>query len=130
MGEIYWALDQGLQRPVALKFARPRLPASPKLMTSCGKPKPLPRALNHPHIVTVHEVIPTGESGVGQQPTRPTPFPRRAQQPRLALLEMLQQVGRLVVSPKLLPVSALPLPYWIEDLSGQRRLEGKDLASE
>ena len=56
MGEVYKALDSALGRPVALKVLRPSSAAIRSVSAaSCTRPV-LRSALNHPNILTVHEV--------------------------------------------------------------------------
>lgn len=64
MGEVYAAADVELDRPVALKFvASARAGTHGISLADVLREAKAASALNHPHIVTVHEVIPT-EAGL------------------------------------------------------------------
>ena len=63
MGEVYAAADEELDRPVALKFvASSRAGTLGVSLQDVMREAKAASALNHPHIVTVHEVIPFGSS--------------------------------------------------------------------
>jgi eukaryotic-like serine/threonine-protein kinase len=56
MGEVYRALDTELQRPVAIKFLSPDFTHDEKLMQRFIQEARAASALNHPNIITVHEI--------------------------------------------------------------------------
>src|SRR6266568_5678259 len=55
MGEVYRAQDTKLNRPVAVKFLRQNL-ADPAARRRFQREAQMASSLNHPHIVTVHDV--------------------------------------------------------------------------
>src|SRR6185436_8990747 len=55
MGEVYRALDTKLNRPVAIKFLSDAL-ADPDARRRFQREAQTASSLNHPHIVTVHDV--------------------------------------------------------------------------
>ena len=57
MGEVYTARDTLLDRPVALKFLLPQAIGNPDAVKRFVREAKAASALNHPHIVTIHEVI-------------------------------------------------------------------------
>jgi len=57
MGYVYSALDNELGRPVALKFVGPEAVANRTLIDRLVREAKAASALNHPHIVTVYEVV-------------------------------------------------------------------------
>ncbi|HXB73498.1 MAG TPA: protein kinase [Candidatus Acidoferrales bacterium] len=62
MGEVYSALDTELNRTVAMKFLSPGDIGSAGLVDQLVREARAASALNHPGIVTVHEVIRTDDS--------------------------------------------------------------------
>jgi eukaryotic-like serine/threonine-protein kinase len=60
MAEVYSAADPELGRKVAIKFLRPRTTSGPAVEQLIGEAKAA-SALNHPNIITVYEVIRTGD---------------------------------------------------------------------
>jgi serine/threonine-protein kinase len=59
MGEVYRALDQRLERPVALKLLAPRLADDPGFRDRLLRESRLAASLDHPNVVPIYE---TGES--------------------------------------------------------------------
>jgi len=62
MGEVYKAWDVTLERPVALKILPPRLVQNPDRLRRFVQEARAASSLNHPHIITIHDV--GEESGV------------------------------------------------------------------
>jgi serine/threonine protein kinase len=56
MGEVYLAEDTELHRQVALKFLSPHLAANADFKTRFKREARAAAALNHPNIITIHEV--------------------------------------------------------------------------
>ncbi len=56
MGEVYQAIDEDLQRPVAIKFLPARFTADPERMARFAQEARAASSLNHPNIVTIHEI--------------------------------------------------------------------------
>jgi eukaryotic-like serine/threonine-protein kinase len=55
MGEVYLAHDTKLDRPVALKFLSPELPADRTRLRRFHQEARAASSLNHPHIIVVHD---------------------------------------------------------------------------
>ena len=95
MGEVYSAHDEELCRPVALKFVRSsevsRLSRRPGVMQEAKSAS----ALNHPHIVTVHEVISSGDDLVIVMELVPG-VPLRALCGQLHSAEQVRAYGRQI----------------------------------
>ena len=60
MGEVYAARDTTLNRPVALKFLLPRFLADSAARKRFVREAKAASALNHPNLVTIHEMIDAG----------------------------------------------------------------------
>ena len=62
MGEVYRARDSELQRDVAIKFLPQAFANSPERLARFGQEARTASSLNHPNIITIHEVgaIPGG----------------------------------------------------------------------
>ncbi|WP_372366494.1 serine/threonine-protein kinase [Candidatus Uabimicrobium sp. HlEnr_7] len=56
MGEVYRALQKGLNRPVAIKILSPHLANNPKLVQRFQREAKLAAQLNHPNLVQIHDV--------------------------------------------------------------------------
>ena len=56
MGEVYKGIDPTLNRPVALKVLRQELSADPERLSRFLHEARAASALNHPNILTIHEV--------------------------------------------------------------------------
>lgn len=56
MGEVYKAADPTLNRPIALKVLRPELSRDPERLSRFLQEARAASALNHPNILTIHEV--------------------------------------------------------------------------
>jgi len=61
MGQVYTALDTELGRFVALKFLAPEVVATKPAMDRLIREAKAASSLNHPHIVTVYEVVRSGD---------------------------------------------------------------------
>src|SRR5690349_7014544 len=55
MGEVYLAVDTRLDRPVALKWLPPSVAADPERLRRFHSEAKAASALNHPHILVVHD---------------------------------------------------------------------------
>jgi serine/threonine-protein kinase len=62
MGEVYLALDTELDRTVAIKILPPALASDPERLQRFVQEAKAASALNHPHILTIHEIGTTGTS--------------------------------------------------------------------
>ena len=56
MGEVYRALQKGLNRPVAIKVLAPHLANNPKIVQRFQREAKLAAQLNHPNLVQIHDV--------------------------------------------------------------------------
>ena len=56
MGEVYLALDKELNRNVALKVLTTELASDPRFVHRFTQEAKAASALNHPNIITIHEV--------------------------------------------------------------------------
>jgi eukaryotic-like serine/threonine-protein kinase len=63
--EVYLARDDLDERLVAIKVARPDLPASRRRLMSLADEAEKLRALQHPRVVKLFEYVPPGEPGIG-----------------------------------------------------------------
>ncbi|MEE9268787.1 MAG: protein kinase [Candidatus Krumholzibacteria bacterium] len=61
MGEVYLAEDTELRRRVALKFLPPGYSTAPDVLTRFKREARAAAALNHPNIITIHEVAMHGD---------------------------------------------------------------------
>jgi serine/threonine protein kinase len=59
MGEVYGGLDLELDRPVALKFLLPQTVCDESAASRFVREAKAASQLNHPNIVTIHEVVPS-----------------------------------------------------------------------
>ena len=56
MGEVYRALDHDLQRNAAIKFLPARFASDPERMARFAQEARAASSLNHPNIITIHEI--------------------------------------------------------------------------
>lgn len=56
MGTVYLGLDEELQRPVAIKFVNARCALDPKWLRRFEREAHTVATLNHPNVLTVHEI--------------------------------------------------------------------------
>src|SRR5260370_13552348 len=62
MGEVYLALDRELDRTVAIKILPEVLAANQQRLQRFIQEAKAASALNHPHIITIHEIGTTGNT--------------------------------------------------------------------
>src|SRR5439155_6232709 len=69
MGEVYLALDARLDRKVALKVLPADVTAHPDRMKRFVQEAKAASALNHPNIITIHEIDECGSSPTPRSPS-------------------------------------------------------------
>ena len=91
MGEVYLALDSRLSRKVALKFLPASLTTDQKRLERFEREAHAASALNHPNIITIHEIGTTGAHHfIATEFIEGETLRARLSQTRLSLIETLR----------------------------------------